>query len=122
MVLVTVDTQLSVPSLISEVKCYSFVIAAACGRPQRVLYGDSRDTLYIWSSNLFVQASVFDSGQENDRRWNKISQHIVEMNRFNSARMCSCVYVIGSKREREDNKWINMSYGIWLKVKQSPQN
>lgn len=39
MVLVIVDTQPSVPSLISEVKYYSSVIAAACERPQTVLYG-----------------------------------------------------------------------------------
>lgn len=42
--------------------------------------------LYILES-LFVQASVFDGGQENDKRWNRISKHVVEMNRFNSVCM-----------------------------------
>lgn len=46
MVLVIVDTQPSVPSLISEVKYYSSVIAASCERPQTVLYGDFREILY----------------------------------------------------------------------------
>lgn len=62
-------------------------------------YMEILETPYIYEvqTYLYRPPSVFDSGQENDRRWNKISQHIVEMNRFNSACMCSCVDVIGSE-------------------------